>query len=82
MSVIYDIEEAAIACARGEEVTFAITKANKYSLCKFSYFQIKHKTRKEFRHISYQKEKDLLYYFLRCCATISFGKYKLTYDFE
>lgn len=81
MKIIYDIEEAAIACAQGQELTFAITKKNKYSLCAFSYYQIKHKTCKEFNHISYQKEKDLFYYFLRCCAKLSFGKYTLSYDF-
>ena len=80
MKVIYDIEEAAIACKHGEEVVFAITDKNKYSLFSFSYYQLKHKTTKEFNHISYQKEKDLLFYFLRCCAKLSFDNYTLTYD--
>jgi len=82
MKIIYDIEETAIACKHGEEVTFAITEHNKYSLFKFSYYQLKHKTAKEFNHISYQKDKDLLYYFLRSCAKLSFDNYTLTYDYK
>lgn len=82
MKEIYNIEEAAMACANNKEVTFVITSENKYDIYKFSYYQIKHKSRKEFKHISYQKEKDLLYYFLRFCSTISFGKYTLTYDYK
>jgi len=80
MRIIYDIEEAAVACKDGEDVVFAVTEHNKYTLFKFSYYQLKHKTTKEFNHISYQKEKDLLYYFLRCCAKLSFDTYTLTYD--
>jgi len=82
MKTIYDIEEATIACKNGEAVIYAITQENKYSLFKLCYYQLKHKTTKEFHHISYRKEKDLLYYFLRCCATLSFDKYTLTYDYK
>ena len=81
MRMLYNIEEAAIASAKAEEIIFVLTQENKYSLFAFSYYQLKHKTTKEFKHISYQKKKDLLYFFLRCCATISFGKYTLSYDY-
>lgn len=81
MKIIYDIEEVAIACKHDEEVVFAVTDDNKYSLFKFGYYQLKHKTTKEFNHISYQKKKDLLYYLLHCYARLSFGKYTLTYDY-
>lgn len=80
MQYTKDIEEAAKKCATGEKIVFVITNENKYTLLKFSYYQLKYKTLREFNHISYQKEKDLFYYFLLCCAKLSFGKYKLTYD--
>lgn len=76
-----DIEEVARACKSGEEMTFIITKENKLSLFAFCFYQFKYRTLKEFKTISYQKEKDLLYWFLKAVAIISFGKYKITYDF-
>lgn len=82
MLILYDIEEATKACANGEDVTFAITDKNRWSIFSFSYYQIKHKTTKEFTHISYQKNKDLLYYLLLLCSKISFGKYQLSYDYK
>lgn len=82
MKVIYDIEEVAIACKNGEEVVFAVTDHNQYSLFTFSYYQLKHRTTREFNHISYQKKKDFLYYILYSYARLSFGKYNLTYDYK
>jgi hypothetical protein len=82
MKYYYDIKEVTKACSRGEEPTFAINEKNKYSLFLFTFYQYKYKTNKEFKHISYQKEKDLLYYFLRLVSKISLGYYKLTYDYK
>jgi hypothetical protein len=82
MKIIYDIEEVAIACKNDEEVVFAVIENNKYSLFKFGYYQLKHRTTKEFNHVSYQKKKDLLYYLLFCYARLSFGKYTLTYEYK
>ncbi|XPV70401.1 MAG: hypothetical protein ACNI25_07435 [Halarcobacter sp.] len=82
MKTIYDIKEATKACAKGEEITFAINKENKYSLFLFTYYQYKYKTNKEFKHISYEKPKDLLYYFLLFISKISFSYYKLSYNYK
>lgn len=80
MRVIYDIDEAAKACANGEDIIFAINKENKYSILKFGFLQYKYHTNKEFKHISYEKDKDFFYYFLRFISKISFGHYKLTHN--
>jgi hypothetical protein len=80
MKKYYDIEELTKALVAGEEAIFALNARNKYSLCKFAYYQLKYKTTKEFREISYEKEKDLCYYFLLLCSKLSFGKYKLTWS--
>lgn len=77
-----DIEEIAKAGARGEETTFVITKKNKYTIALFCYYQVKHKTLKEFKHISYQKPKDLFYYFLKTVSKLSFGEYHISYDYS
>ncbi len=82
MKYYYDIKEATKACAKGEELIFAINEKNRYSLFLFTFYQYKYKTNKEFKHISYQKPKDLLYYFLRLVSRISLGYYKLTYDYK
>ncbi|WP_321467760.1 hypothetical protein [Halarcobacter sp.] len=79
---LYDIKEVTKACSKGETVSFAITSKNKYSLFLFTYYQYKYNTNKEFKHISYQKPKDLLFYFLKLVSKISFGYYKLTYDYN
>lgn len=82
MREVYDINEAAKACANGEDITFVINKENKYAILLFAFYQVKHKTNKEFRHISYRKSKDLLYYILRFFSKISFGYYRLSFDYE
>ena len=82
MKYLYNIEDVAKECSLGQDVVFCITSTNKYTLFLFPYFQLKYKTLKEFHHISYQKEKDLLYYFLKCCAKVSLGKYILSFDFK
>jgi len=82
MKTLYDIEEVTKACANDEEVIFAINSKNRYSIFLFTFYQYKYKTNKEFKHISYQKSKDLLYYFLRLVSKISLGYYKLTYDYK
>lgn len=82
MRKIYDINQAAKACANDEDIIFVITKKNKYSILKFGFLQYKYHTNKEFKHISYEKPKDLFYYFLRFISKISFGHYKLTYGYK
>lgn len=74
------IEEAAIRSANDEEVCFVLTKENKYTLFAFCYYQLKHKTLKEFNCIIYAKERDILYYLLRFVSRINAKKYTLTYD--
>lgn len=74
------IEEAAIRSANDEEVCFVLTKENKYTLFTFCYYQLKHKTLKEFNCIIYAKERDILYYLLRFVSRINAKKYTLTYD--
>lgn len=81
MKEVFDIEEAAKLCAKGEDITFVITNNNRYAILFFAFYQFKHKTNKEFKHISYRKSKDTLYYILKGFAKISFGYYKLTYDY-
>ena len=75
-----DIEAAAIAAKRDEEVCFVLTKENKWSLFAFCYYQLKHRTLKEFNCIVYNKQKDTLYYLLRFVARINSKKYTLLYD--
>jgi hypothetical protein len=82
MHVTKDIKQAALLCSRGERVTFVITKENKWSLFSFCFYQYKFRTLKDFKHISYQKEKDGLYWFLKAVAVVSFGTYTLSYDFK
>ena len=74
------IEEAAIESANDKEVCFVLTKQNKYTLFTFCYYQIKHKTMKEFNCIVYAKEKDILYYLLRFVVIINSKKYTLIHD--
>ena len=80
MKKIYNIEEAVKATANDEEITFVVTDETKYDILKVVYYQIKHKTNKEFKHISYEKNKDIIFYILKFFSIISFGIYKLTYD--
>ncbi len=75
-----DIETAAIAAKRDEEVCFVLTKENKWSLFAFCYYQLKHKTLKEFNCIIYNKEKDILYYILKFVVFLNSKKYKLLYE--
>lgn len=75
-----DIEAAAIAASRDEEVCFVLTKKNKWTLFKFCYYQLKHKTFKEFNCIIYNKEKDMLYYFLNFVTLIDSKNHTLVYD--
>lgn len=82
MREVDNINEAAKACANDEDITFVINKKNKYKILLFAFYQIKHKTNKEFRHISYRKQKDLFYYILRFFSKISFGYYKLSFDYK
>lgn len=82
MRKIYDINEAAKACANGEDITFAINDKNKYAVLLFGFYQYKYHTNKEFKHISYEKSKDIFYYVLLSISKISLGHYKLTYDYK
>jgi hypothetical protein len=75
-----NIEEVAIQSAKDIEVCFVLTKQNKYSLFTFCYYQLKHKTLKEFNCIIYAKKKDILYYILKSVAFLNHKKYKLIYD--
>lgn len=75
-----NIEEAVINSKEGEEVSFIITSENKYSLFKVCYYEVKHRTRSEFRTIIYKKKKDLLYYMLRFVHIITFGHYNLIFE--
>jgi len=52
---------------------------NRYSLFTFCWFQLKAKTRKEFRTILYSAPKDGLYYALKIASLLSFGYYKLIF---
>lgn len=79
--VTTNIKEAAQACARGERVTFVINAQNKWSIFLFCMYQLRYKTLKDFKHISYQKPKDGFYWLLKTVDLLSFGTYKLTYDF-
>lgn len=75
-----NIEDAAIHCKAGEEVCFVVTDRNRFTLFQFCYFQLKHKTLKEFHCISYRKDKDWLYYLLRGVEKLNGGNYKLRYE--
>lgn len=77
-----NIEEAVMNSKEGKDVAFIITSANKYSLFKVCYYEIKHCTRSEFRTIVYNKNKDLLYYMLRFVHIITFGHYNLVYEYD
>ncbi|WP_295421982.1 hypothetical protein [Sulfurovum sp.] len=77
-----NIEEAVIHSKEGKDVAFVITSTNKYSLFKVCYYEIKHRTRSEFRTIVYNKKKDLLYYMLRFVHIITFGHYNLVYEYD
>lgn len=77
--VTTNIEEACILANRGEDVIFRITEANRYSLFKLCYYQLKHKTTKEFKTIEYAKPKDWLYYALLLASRLSFGHYTITH---
>ena len=79
---VENIEEAVINAKEGKDVAFVITSANKYSLFKVCYYEIKHRTRSEFRTIVYKKKKDLLYYMLRFVHTITLGHYNLVYEYD
>ncbi len=76
-----NIKYAAYLCSVGEEVSFVITKHNEMSLFLFCFYQVHYKTLKEFRHISFRKPKDLLYYFLKVTSLSSFGYYTLSFDY-
>lgn len=76
-----NIEEIVKACKRGEEATFIINKENKYTITFFCYYQLKYKTLKEYKNISYQKPRDLFYYFLKTVSKLSFGEYHISYDY-
>lgn len=82
MRKIYDINEAAKACSNGEDITFAINHKNKYAVLLFGFYQYKYHTNKEFKHISYEKPKDIFYYILLSISKVSLGHYKLTYDYK
>lgn len=82
MLVTMDIEEAALACSKDEKVTFVINQNNKWHIFLFCVYQIKYKTLKDFQHISFEKEKDGLYWLLKTVAFLSFGTYKLTYNYD
>lgn len=77
-----NIEQAVIHSKEGKNVSFVITPTNKYSLFKVCYYEIKHRTRSEFRTIIYKKQKDILYYMLRFVHIITFGHYNLVYEYE
>lgn len=77
-----DIEEAVINSKDGKDVAFVITSKNKYSLFKVCYYEIKHRTRSEFRTIIYKKKKDFLYYMLRFVHIITLGHYNLVHENE
>lgn len=77
-----NIEEAVINSKEGKDVAFVITSENKYSLFKVCYYEVKYRTRSEFRTIIYKKKKDLLYYMLRIVHLITFGHYTLIYEYE
>lgn len=75
-----NIEIATIKSAKNKEVCFVLTRKNKYKLFTFWYYQIKHKTLKEFHCILYAKNRDMLYFILRLVAIISAKKYTLIYN--
>ena len=75
-----DIEEAAIESAKDTEVCFVITEENKYSLFTFCYYQLKHRTMKEFNCIIYAKKKDILYYLLYFVSAINSQRYILIHS--
>jgi len=75
-----NIEIAAIESAKGTEVCFVLTKKNKYRLFTFCYYQLKHKTIKEFNCIIYAKNKDILYYLLHFVVLINSKKYTLIHN--
>ncbi|CAA6823380.1 MAG: Unknown protein [uncultured Sulfurovum sp.] len=77
-----NVEQAVIHSKKGKDVSFVITPKNKYSLFKVCYYELKHRTRSEFRTIIYQKKKDLLYYMLRGVHLLTFGHYTLVYEYE
>lgn len=77
MEVIYNIEEAVKRSAIGEEICWGLTKENRWDIFKICYYQYKHKVRDEFKCISYETEKDWLYYWLRFISVITFGHYRV-----
>lgn len=77
IKIVYDIEEAAKMLSNGENIAFGINDKNKSSFFSFFYYQIKHKTNKEFKIIYYETEKDALYFMISLVAKMSFGRYKL-----
>lgn len=82
MLVTTNIEEAAMACSKDEKVTFVINQNNRCRIFLFSIYQLKYRTLKVFKHISFQREKDTFYWLLKMVAILSFGTYTLTYDFK
>lgn len=74
-----DIEVATILANEGKEVVFKITRYNRYDLFKLCYYQLKHRSIKEFRTIEYAKSKDWLYFALLLASKLSFGYYKITH---
>ncbi|MBT8344263.1 MAG: hypothetical protein KJO45_06045 [Sulfurovum sp.] len=82
MLKIDNIERATIEVAKGNEVCFVLNKKNNYTLFLFCYYQLKHKTFKEFNCIIYNKQKDLLYYILAFVAKINAKKYTLIFKDE
>lgn len=74
------IEETAILSKEGKDVGFVLNAQNKWTLFTFCYYQLKHKTLKEFNCIIYAKDKDILYYVLKFVAKINSKKYTLKHE--
>ncbi len=80
MIITEDIEEAVRLSAQGEEVCFAINEHNRSGIFTVCYYELKYRTRKEFRCIRYRKTKDLLYWWLKTVSLLSFGYLTLIYE--
>jgi hypothetical protein len=82
MQIITNLEEAIIRSSQGEIVCWAIDKKNKKDILKICYYQLKYRAKDEFKCIYYQKNKDILYYWLKFVSIISFGHYQVIYDYR
>jgi len=82
MEVVTDLREAIKRSGDGEYICWAINQQNRWHIFKICYYQAKYRTKKEFKCIHYQKSKDILYYWLVFISKISFGHYRVVYEYE